>query len=131
MAHAEGSFTVASWDEATYRELGNNAKLSKASMAFRYTGELEATGSPETLMFYRPDSTAVYTGLERIEGRLAGRSGSFVMLADGTFEGGTATTAWRIIEGSGTEELAGIRGSGTAVSSGSPGGTYELDYELG
>ena len=75
---AEGTFTVTDWDESTYQELDGKAKLTKASMAFGYTGDLQATGKSEAVMFYREDGTAAYTGLEHMAGRrgqhdLAGR----------------------------------------------------------
>jgi hypothetical protein len=130
-AHAEGTFKVTGWDENTYEELDGKEKLTKASMAFGYAGDLEAAGKSETLMFYRADGTAVYTGLEHIVGRLGDRSGGFVLRAEGAFEGGAATTTWQVIDGSGTGELRGIRGTGKSVAeSGQPGGTFTFDYDL-
>ena len=130
--HAEGTFKVTGWDENGYQELDGKQKLTRASMAFGYAGDLEAEGKSETLMFYREDGTASYTGLERIAGRLGSRSGSFVLRAEGTFDGGAATTAWQVVDGSGTGELSGIRGTGESVAaSGQPGGSFTLDYDLG
>jgi hypothetical protein len=130
-ARAEGTFSVKSWDEDTYQELDGKAKLTRARMVFTWTGDLEAESTSDTLMFYRDDGTAVYTGLERIVGKLAGRTGSFVLHADGGFEGGQATTRWRVIDGSGTGQLAGLRGEGTSVSTSEPPGSFSFDYELG
>ena len=59
--HAEGAFTVQSWDESTYQELGGAAKLSKARMTFGYRGELQAEGTSDTLMCYADDGTAPAT----------------------------------------------------------------------
>jgi Protein of unknown function (DUF3224) len=129
---AEGTFTVTAWEESTYQELDGKEKLTRASMTFGYTGDLEATGKSETLMFYREDGTAAYTGLERMAGRIGDRSGSFVLHADGAFENGAARTAWQIVDGSGSGDLRGIRGTGSVVAlSGQPGGTFTLDYDLG
>ena len=48
------------------------------------------------------------------------------------YNGGEARSSWRVIPGSGTEDLAGLAGSGVSVAAaGQPGGTYSLDYELG
>jgi hypothetical protein len=131
MAHADGTFTVKSWDENTYTELDGNAKLTRARMVFSYAGDLEAEGSSETLMCYRDDGTAVYTGLDLMTGQLGGRSGTFVLRSEGAYQGGEAKTSWQVIEDSGTGGLAGLRGAGSAVSSGAPGGTFSLDYDLG
>jgi hypothetical protein len=130
-AHAQGTFTVKAWDENTYAELAGNAKLTKARMVFAYDGDLAAEGISDTLMCYRDDGTAVYTGLDQMTGQLGGRSGSFILRGEGAYEGGEAKTTWQIVEGSGTGELTGLRGSGSAVSSSEPPGTFELDYDLG
>jgi Protein of unknown function (DUF3224) len=129
---AEGTFKVTGWDENTYEQLDGKQKLTKASMAFGYAGDLEGAGKSETAMFYREDGTAAYTGLERIVGRIGDRSGSFVLRADGVFESGAATTTWQVVDGSGSGELSGLRGTGKSVAaSGQPGGTFTLDYDLG
>jgi hypothetical protein len=130
-AHAEGTFTVKSWDENTYTELAGHAKLTRARMVFSYAGDLEAEGTSDTLMCYRDDGTAVYTGLDLMTGQLGDRSGTFVLRSEGAYQGGEAKTSWQIIEGSGTGGLAGLRGSGSAVSSSAPPGTFSLDYDLG
>ncbi len=129
---ATGTFKVMSWDENTYQELAGQQKLTRASMVFGYTGDLEATGKSETLMFYREDGTAAYTGLEHMVGRIGDRSGSFVLRADGAFDGSAATTTWQVVDGSGAGELRGISGTGKSVAeSGQPGGAFTLDFDLG
>src|ERR1022692_1539319 len=155
--HAEGTFTVTAWDESTYEELDGKEKLTKASMTFAYAGDLEATGKSETVMFYREDGTAAYTGLERMVGRIGERSGSFVLRGEGAFENGAASTTWQIVDGSGSGGLHGLRGEGASehgadsttwkivngsgsgdlhgrrgtgsavAASGQPGGTFTLD----
>ncbi len=131
-AHAEGTFTVASWDEDTYQDLAGQEKLTKARMGFQLSGDLAGDLVSDTLMYYREDGTAEYTGLQRFTGQFAGRSGTCVMIADGGYDGGEARSTWRIIPGSGGGDLAGLEGSGTSVAAaGQPGGTYSLDYELG
>jgi hypothetical protein len=130
-ARAEGAFTVMAWEESTYQELAGQAKLTRASMTFGYTGDLEATGNSETLMFYGDDGTATFTGLERMQGRIGDRAGSFVLRADGTYDGAEARTTWQVVAGSAAGGLSGLRGSGSSVAgSGGPGGTFTFDYDL-
>lgn len=129
--HAEGTFTVAGWDESTYQELDGKGKLTKARMTFDFAGGVQGQGVSETLMCYREDGTAVFTGLQRMVGQVAGRSGSYVLLAGGSYDGAVARTDWEVVEGSGTGELTGLRGTGSAVASSSPPGTFTFDYELG
>jgi len=131
-ARAEGTFTVASWEEDTYEDLDGQEKLTKARMGFRLRGDLNGDLVSDSLMYYREDGTAEYTGLQRFTGQVAGRSGSCVMIADGGYDGGEARSAWRVIPGSGSGDLARLEGSGVSVAgAGQPGGTYRLDYELG
>jgi hypothetical protein len=131
-AHAEGTFTVASWEEDTYEDLAGEEKLTRARMGFRLSGDLAGDLVSDALMYYREDGTAEYTGLQRFSGQIGGRSGTCVMVADGGYDGGEARSTWRVIPGSGSGDLAGLAGSGTSVAAaGQPGGTYSLDYELG
>jgi hypothetical protein len=131
-ARAEGTFKVASWEEDTYQDLAGQEKLTKARMGFRLTGDLAGDLVSDSFMYYREDGTAEYTGLQRFTGQIAGRSGTCVMITDGGYDGGEARSSWRVIPGSGTEDLAGLAGSGVSVAAaGQPGGTYSLDYELG
>ena len=58
-------------------------------------------------------AAAEYVGLMRFNGAVGGKSGSFVMQDTGSFEQGTASSALRIVEHSGTGELKGIKGKGT------------------
>jgi hypothetical protein len=131
MAHAAGTFTVAAWDENTYQELDGDAKLTKATVTFGMDGDITGEATWDAVMCYRPDGTAVYTGIQRVRGQLAGVDGSFVVLADGEFVDGEARTRWQVIEGSGTGGLAGIAGTGQAVATATPPGNFTFDYNLG
>lgn len=75
------------------------------------------------LMFYRADGTGHAIALERITGTLGGRSGSFVLQHNGTFAAG----ALMVLPGSGTGELAGLRGEGQLIVQEQPW-SIELDY---
>jgi hypothetical protein len=130
MARAAGSFSVKSWDESTYQELADDAKLTKATIAFVLEGDLAAEATWDAVMCYRPDGTAVYTGMQQVNGQLAGQEGSFVVQADGEFADGEARSRWQIVPGSGTGGFTGIAGTGTSVATASPQGTFELDYRL-
>jgi Protein of unknown function (DUF3224) len=130
--HAAGTFTVSAWEEDTYQDLDGKEKLTKARMGFRLTGDLAGDLVSDSLMYYREDGTAEYTGLQRFTGQISGRSGTCVMVAGGGYDGGEARSTWRVIPGSGAGDLAGLAGSGVSVAAaGQPGGTYSLDYELG
>jgi hypothetical protein len=131
VARATGTFTVKSWDENTYHELEGKARLTKARIVYELSGDLDAQSTSDTLMCYAEDGSAVYTGLDRVVGRLGERSGSFVVLGTGGYSGGEAKMTWQVVEGSATGELTGLHGTGTAVATHEPPGTFSLDYELG
>jgi hypothetical protein len=112
---ANARFAIVSWDEKPWSESQDSPKLTRASVARTYTGDLEGEGRVEYLMMYRPDGSAAFVGLERIAGRLAGRAGSFVLQRTGVFEGGLAKETYFVIPGSATGELQSLQGAGTSA----------------
>src|ERR1043165_2186850 len=93
-AHTEGTFTDASWDEDTYQQLDGRGKLTRAKVGYQLSGGVEGEATWEALMCYRDDGTAEYTGLQHVSARIDGRSGTCVMVADGSYADGTATGTW-------------------------------------
>jgi hypothetical protein len=129
-AHADGIFSVTGWEENTYQELGGDAKLTKATTSFEFSGDLKAKARWDAVMCYLNDGTAVYTGFQHMTGQVGGREGSFVLRADGAFADNAARTQWQVIEGSGTGDLASLRGTGSAVAGSGTEGTFSFDYDL-
>ena len=132
MATAKFTGKIEDWNETTIAEIEAGGKLTQASVKQSFAGDLEGDGSVDWLMCYRPDQTAEFVGMQRVVGRIGDRAGSFVMLqTDGTFDGKVAKGKLTIVPGSGTDELAGLSGSGefNAPMGGEP--SSELEYELG
>jgi hypothetical protein len=129
-SRAEGTFLITGWDENTYEELEDGAKLTKAHVLEDLAGDLQGTGTWESLMCYRDDGTADYTGFQRVVGRIGDRSGSFVLQTNGTYDGTDAKTDWVVVAGSGTDDLRGLTGEGSAVAGHGMSGTFTLDYEV-
>jgi hypothetical protein len=126
------TFKIEGWDESPYAENEDGGKLSRASVRQSISGDIEGEGSVEWLMCYRPDKTAEFVGLQRIDGRLAGRSGSFALLqTDGSFDGTVARGRLEVVPGSGTGELRGLRGQGefSAPHGSEASVTLDLDFE--
>ena len=122
--HVDGDFELTSWDENPAQDLEGTVKVATARIAQRITGGIQAETVADMVMTYRPDGTAEYVGHHRVLRRLRGRSGSFVLRANGTFDGTEARTEFEVIPGSGTGELAGIAGSAAAGHDST--GTYSL-----
>jgi hypothetical protein len=127
---ATSTFEIKRWDENSYSEFDGGKKLTRARVTKTFQGDVEGEGDVEYLMMYREDGTATLVGLERIVGRVHGKAGSFVLQEEGTFEDGAARILWRIVPGSGTGELEGIRGEGRFVAGHEPRHPFALEYEI-
>ena len=131
MKTANARFAIQTWDEKPYSEAEGLPKLTRASVKKTFTGDLEGEGLVEYLMSYRSDGSATFVGLERVVGKLGGRTGSFVLQRTGVFEGGQAKESYAVIAGSATGELQGLRGEGTSSVGHGLEHPFVLDYELG
>jgi Protein of unknown function (DUF3224) len=127
---ANAQFTIKSWDEKPYSEGPDQPKLTRASVAKTYSGDIEGDAQVEYLMMYRSDGTANFVGLERFVGRLGGKSGSFVLQRSGVFEAGQAKESYSVIPGSATGELKGLAGDGRTVLGHDKQYPFTLSYEL-
>ena len=129
MTLARGTFQVTEWDEQPYHE-GASGKLSLAVVAQAFSGSVSGRGDSRWLMSYRPDGTAHFVGLQRVDGAVEGRRGSFVLQTIGDFDGRTAKWTADVIEGSADGELSGMRGSGRFDAEHGPEASYELDLVI-
>jgi hypothetical protein len=112
----ETRLEIKSWDEKPYRELADGQKFTRADVVLTGSADDLATASFEALMYYRADGTASYVTLMQVNGTLGGRSGSFVLRGEGTYDGKTARGESRVVPGSGTDGLAGITGTAESAS---------------
>jgi hypothetical protein len=133
---AKGTYTVKKWEESSYQQMALDRKMTKASVEYSLSGEIEGRASVEYLMFYchsdptdQHKSSASYVGLIYFEGTLLGKSGSFVLEDNGTFGDGVAKAALRIADGSGAGQLKGIRGTGMYLAN-REGCQFELEYNF-
>jgi hypothetical protein len=127
---AKGSFELASWQEDTYEDLGDGAKLTRASVTQTFGGDIDGEGAVEWLMAYRPDGTAHFVGLHRIRGAIGGHKGMCVLETTGEFDGQMASWTATVVSGSGTAELVGLTGKGKFAAPRGPKATFDLDYKL-
>src|SRR4051794_9048747 len=112
---ANARFAINCWDEKPLSEPPDQPKLTRATVGKTYSGDIEGEGQVEYLMMYRGDGSASFVGLERIAGRIGGKSGSFVLQRTGVFEGGQAKESYSVIPGSATGGLQGLTGDGTSA----------------
>ena len=130
MNTTKGRFAIKNWDEKPYSEGDGVPKLTKASVEKTFTGDLEGQGHVEYLMMYRSDGTATFVGLERITGRIGGKTGTFVLQRIGVFENGEAKENYSVVPGSATGELTGLKGQGDSAVGHGMEHPFELSYEF-
>ncbi|PEN14153.1 hypothetical protein CRI94_03685 [Longibacter salinarum] len=107
-----GDFEIISWDEETYSNVGERAKMTRASVSQSFEGDFEGDGQVEYLMAYSDDTTARFVGQQWISGHVGERTGSVVLQISGTFDGETAQATWTVVDGTGTEDFRGVTGQG-------------------
>lgn len=127
---ANARFAITSWDEKPYSEGPDLPKLTRATVKKTFSGDIEGEGQVDYLMMYRSDGSATFIGLERITGKVHGKSGSFVLQRTGVFEDGQAKESYSVVSGSATGELLGLRGEGTSSVGHGMEHPFALSYEL-
>jgi hypothetical protein len=97
----------------------------------RFGGDLEATSKGQMLAVRtKVEGSAGYVALERVEGTLAGRAGSFVLQHSGTMTRGAQQLSIAVVPDSGTGELEGLAGQ-MRINIADGRHSYEFDYTLG
>lgn len=129
MTHLENPFRIDGWDAADTDPLagpdGAGPATGRAVIRKTYTGDLAAT-SVADLLTCQGEEGAAYLANERVVGELGGRRGSFVLQHGASGGTGAEPQQWAfVVPGSGTGELAGLRGTGTLAHE-----LITLDYEL-
>jgi hypothetical protein len=124
-----GTFEIASWDEAAYHE-GGDRKLTLASVTQRFDGDVQGEGAARWLMAYRPDGTAHFVGLQRVDAEVDGSQGGLVLETVGDFDGHIARWTATVIDGAGDGDLAKAQGRGTFEAPMGSKASFELDVDL-
>ena len=96
-----------------------------------FHGDLEASSVGEMLSAGDPaKGEAGYVALERVEGTLEGKQGSFFLQHNGTMDTGNNELKVKIVPGSGTDTLAGICGTVEIAIDSTGSHSYTLEYSL-
>ncbi|TDC25634.1 DUF3224 domain-containing protein [Streptomyces sp. 8K308] len=131
--HTTGSFTYKDWQESVVAGAEGEARLATATVVNTFSGGIEAAATDCVYAIsYAADGTGSFTGYERCEGTVAGRSGTFTLREWGTFDqDGSVHCSFEVLEDSGTSELAGLRGTGGfTYLHGTTAVPYTFDHEL-
>jgi Protein of unknown function (DUF3224) len=131
MTRISGSFEVKVIPQKADNPQAEGAGLGRMSLDKQFHGDLEATSQGEMLSVVdRALGSGGYVAMERVTGTLVGRKGSFVLLHHATMARGTPELSIRVVPDSGTEELAGLRGT-MDIRIEDKQHFYDFDYEIG
>lgn len=126
---AAGTFDVKlaplAWDEKPTDGLLGRMKIDK-----QFHGDLEGTSKGEMLTAATATKgSAGYVAIEKVTGKLNGKSGSFVLQHSGAMTRGTPQLTVTVVPDSGTGELAGLSGKMT-IKIEDKKHLYELEYTM-
>lgn len=104
--------------------------LGRMSLDKQYHGDLQAGSVGEMLSFVSPvEGSAGYVALERVDGTLHGRAGTFVLQHSGLMDRGARSLAIHVVPDSGTGALHGLSGTmDIIITEGKH--AYEFHYTL-
>jgi hypothetical protein len=125
---ANAAITVLKYEPEVYDQPSEGPTLTRIHVEESFSGDIEADGVVEFLQSANADGSASFVGVERVSGRLAGRTGTFLLQDQGTVEGELVKGEWFVVPGSGTGELAGLRGTGGFQANLGEGANVWLDY---
>jgi hypothetical protein len=107
-----------------------NSKLGRMSIDKTISGDLTATTVGQMLSAMTDTKgSAGYVAIERVEGTLHGKTGSFVLQHSGTMNRGEPALSVTVVPDSGTGELVGIAGSFEIIIKDGVH-SYEFSYTL-
>ena len=118
---------IRAWTEDVYDD-ADGAILTRVSGDKSFEGDLVGTSSVELLTVQSATGGCAYVGLERFEGALDGRAGTFVLHHDTVSWGDATTAVAAVVPGSGTGELIGLEGRMTITRHENDTWTWTLGY---
>ncbi|MGH3241869.1 MAG: DUF3224 domain-containing protein [Spirillospora sp.] len=130
---ASGSFDIDAWEAEKPYDEQDGTKLTRVQVGKTFHGDLVGTSGSELITVESAAGPVAYVGIERVQGILHGREGTFVLQHSAGSEDGTPDTQWLrwlIVPTSGTGELAGIRGVGQITVAADGAHTWTLEYTL-
>ncbi|UXH76703.1 DUF3224 domain-containing protein [Roseateles amylovorans] len=108
----------------------DGSKLGRMSIDKTITGDLVATTQGQMLSATTDvKGSAGYVAIERVQGTLNGKKGSFVLQHTGTMNKGAPSLSVTVVPDSGTDELVGLSGTFHIILD-KGRHSYEFSYSL-
>ena len=128
MTHATGPFEVKLMPQPADEK---DAGLGRMALDKVFHGDLEGTSRGLMLTASTEvEGSAVYVAVERVTGRLSGRSGSFLLQHSGSMTRGKPHLLISVVPDSGTGDLVGIMGTMTIEIAAGGKHSYDFEYTL-
>ena len=129
--HVTGSFEVKVTPQKPDTQIARAANLGRLTIDKRFHGELEAISKGEMLATHTEvEGSAAYVALERVTGKLKGRTGSFVLQHSATMVRGKPASSVTVVPDSGTGELKGLIGKMIITIASDGAHSYEFDFRV-
>jgi hypothetical protein len=127
----ETTIKIDNWDEKPTQEFDDGTKVAHAVVTLTEGTDGLTDGHLESVMYYAADGTSTYVGAIRLAAELDGKKGAFTAIGEGAYDGTTASSTMRIVEGTG--DLAGITGtvSSSSTQDDYPNMPLTVEYTLG
>jgi len=128
---AAGPFDVKVTPQKPDTQIARAANLGRLTVDKRFHGDLEGISKGEMLATQTDvPGSAGYVAMERVTGKLKGRTGSFVLQHSATMSRGTPVSSITVVPDSGTGELRGISGTMIITVAKDGAHSYEFDYQI-
>ena len=125
---ANAVITVHKYEPSAYDEPAGGPVLTRIHVEESFAGDITGEGVVEFLQAASADGSASFVGIERVTSELGGLRGTFLLQDAGTVQGNIVSGDWFVIPGSGTGQLAGLRGEGGFRANLGEGAQVHLDY---
>jgi len=125
--HAVAKITVHSSETKKYDQTAG-PELTEVNIIEAFTGDIDGQSAVRAIQVQREDKSALLVSMQRFEGKLGGRRGTFVLQGSEIVEKGNIKATWFVVPRSGTAELSGLRGEGGFKGAFGKGSDGWLDY---
>ncbi|MET8999556.1 DUF3224 domain-containing protein [Amycolatopsis sp. Hca4] len=111
-------FSTKNWEEKIVSGAEGGPRVAYAHVTFAYEGVIEGESICDLLLYYAGEGydsgQTTSPSFERIEGKVDGREGTFIVRHEYTFDAKGFASTFEVVPGSATGGLAGLTGGGTA-----------------
>jgi hypothetical protein len=128
--HATGTFEVKVTPQ-TSDDSSQDATLGRMSIDKQFHGDLQGASKGQMLTAGTAvKGSAGYVAIERVNGTLRGRSGTFILQHTGTMTRGAPQLSVTVVPDSGTDQLVGLTGTMNIIIAPDGKHSYNFAYAL-